>query len=100
MRKIDLTPYFLDETEVNVKVSLSLILFNPALKLGARDSITQDALARKIEESNGSVLLEEAEYDKIVKATEAVTGYGRGDVPLLQRIFDAPEIKVKEVEDT
>lgn len=99
MRKIDLKPYFLGEEgqgEVDVKKSIVTIMFNPALKLNARDAIAQDALAKRIEEADGEILLEESEYNRLKTAVEAITGYGRGDIPLIQRILDAPEVQVKE----
>ena len=96
MKKIDLTPYFLGEQEVNIKDGIVMLLFNPALKLSGRDVILQDTLAKKIEASNGSVLLEASEYIKIKNAFETFNGFRRGDVQLVERVLNAEEVNVKE----
>lgn len=96
MKKIDLTPYFVGETEVKVKEGIVMLLFNPGLKLSARDLLAQDVLAKKIEASSGSVLLESSEYEKVKNAFEKFSGYGRGDKELIERVFNAEEVKVKE----
>lgn len=97
MKKIDLTPYKLGEAEVDVKGLIVTVMFDAGLKLSARDLIAQDALAKKIEESNGSVLLEVSEYLKVKNAVEKYPGFGRGALPIINRVFDAPEASVKEV---
>ena len=97
MKKIDLTPYTLGEQEVSVKNSIVLVMFNSSLKLSARDLIAQDALAKKIEASEGSILLEASEYIKVKNAFESFTGFGRGDLQLIERVLNAEEVKVKEV---
>ena len=96
MKKIDLTPYTLGEQEVSVKNSIVLVMFNPSLKLSARDLIAQDALAKKIEASEGSILLEASEYIKVKNAFESFTGFGRGDLELIIRVLNAEDVKVKE----
>jgi len=96
MKKIDLTPYTLGEQEVSVKNSIVLVMFNPSLKLSARDLIAQDTLAKKIEASEGTVLLEASEYIKIKNAFESFAGFGRGDLELINRVLNAEEVKVKE----
>jgi len=96
MKKIDLTPYTLGEQEVSVKNSIVLVMFNSSLKLSARDLIAQDALAKKIEASEGSILLEASEYIKVKNAFESFTGFGRGDLQLIERVLNAEEVKVKE----
>jgi len=96
MKKIDLTPYTLGEQEVSVKNSIVMLLFNPSLKLSARDLIAQDALAKKIEASEGSILLEASEYIKVKNAFESFTGFGRGDLELINRVLNAEDVKVKE----
>ena len=96
MKKIDLTPYFVGETEVKIKDGIVMLLFNPSLKLSARDLIAQDALAKKIEASEETVLLEASEYIKIKNAFESFTGFRRGDLELINRVLNAEEVKVKE----
>lgn len=96
MKKIDLTPYFVGEQEVKIKDGIVLLLFNPMQKLSARDLIAQDALAKKIEVSEGVVLLEASEYIKIKNAFESFSGFGRGDLELINRVLNAEDVKVKE----
>ena len=96
MRKIDLKAYQWEQTDYKVVEVLSAILFNPDLKLAARDLITHDALAKKIEGAGESVLLEESEYLTVKKAVELVKGWQRGDLEFVNRILNAPEIPVKE----
>jgi len=97
MRKIILTPYIFNDAKCDVKVAIVNLLFNPELKLSARDLILQDKLATKIEESESSVLLEESEYLKVKTAVEKFTGYGRADAQFVSRILDAEEVEVQEV---
>jgi hypothetical protein len=96
MRKIDLKPYQWEKTDYKVVDVLTALLFNPDLKLAARDLIAQDALAKKIETSGESVILEEADYQKVKRAVETIKGWQRGDIEFVTRILDAPEIPVKE----
>jgi len=96
MRKIDLKPYQWEKTDYKVVDVLTALLFNPDLKLAARDLIAQDALAKKIETSGESVILEEADYQKVKRAVETIKGWQRGDIEFVTRILEAPEIPVKE----
>jgi hypothetical protein len=97
MKKIDLTPYYLGEQECSVTAGIVNLLFNPTLKLSARDLILQDALANKIEQAGKSVLLEDAEYQRIKTAIESFSGYRRGDLPLVERVLNSTDAEVKEV---
>jgi len=97
MKKIDLTPYNLGELEVAVKDGIVTVLFNPSLKLSARELIAQDALAKKIEDANGFILIEDAEYLKIQRAFDGFAGFHRGDLELINRVLNAETVeKVKE----
>ena len=112
MRKISLIPYIVMEGPVqripqpdgtikeeklpdalyNMKQSIAGILFIPALNLGIRDAIEHDRIARKVEAAGDDVVLEEAEYAKIMNAMDLFTGYSRKDLEFISRIRDAPEI--------
>ena len=112
MRKISLIPYKImdgpmqripqpDGTFKEVKLpdamhdmkqSLANILFIPELRLGIRDAIEHDRIARKVEAAGDEVVLEEAEYAKIKKALDLFTGYDRKDLEFIRRIGDAVEI--------
>jgi hypothetical protein len=108
VRELDLTPYKIKvtgrsrtgevetkETDYDVKASIALILFHPDLKVSARESIKRDELCNKIETAGDSILLEEADWQKIKEAVEIVT-VGRNDVKFILRVLEAPEIKVKK----
>lgn len=79
-----------------VKDSLIEILFARDNQLGGREILERDKLAHKILESDGVVMLEEADWQKMVAAIEAVKGLGRTDVELVHRILDAEQIEVEE----
>lgn len=96
MKKIDLTEYQAEEKPYNVKNTMVALLFNPGLKLSARDLIAQDALAKKIEQSDGSIILEDAEYQKVKKSVEVITGWQRGDLEFVNRVLEANDVEVKE----
>jgi len=96
MKKIDLTSYIFNDGAYDVKTAIVNLLFNPELKLSARDLILQDKLATKVETSEDTILLEDAEYTKIKTAVESFKKYGRGDAQFISRILDAEEVKVKE----
>jgi hypothetical protein len=98
MRKLDLTPYDVGGKEpYNVKMSISNALYNPELRLGYKALLENAKLADKIENANGSVLLEEEEYARIRKAFEAITTFTKSDVGLVKRVMEeTPEVNVKE----
>lgn len=104
MKKVDVTEYFITvpmdginkELPYNVKESLVAALFHPELKLGAREVITRDKIATKIEEATDHVLLEDAEYQKLESAFETVKGFGKSEVELIKRVFEAEDVEVAE----
>jgi len=97
MRKISLIPYKCpDGQDYKMKESIVNLLFAPQLRLGARAAIENDRVARKVESSDGFVLLEEAEYEKIRSAIEAFEGYSRNDLEFVRRVLEAEPITVKE----
>lgn len=79
-----------------VKDALIEIMFQPVLKLKAKSLLEQNILAKKILEAKDEILLEEAEYRKILMAIERVEGLTRNEVKLVERILNCPEVKVKE----
>lgn len=101
MRKINLTPYLVkvDETNqepYNIKQSIINILFHPDLRLSAKELLDNDKVSQKVEAAEGSVLLEDAEYEKVKKAFDTVKGFGVNDIELINRVFNAEKIEVKE----
>ena len=105
MKKIDVRDYLVSvptedgtvvEIPYNVKESLVGCLFHPELKLGGRNIIERDAIAKKIESAEDHVLLEDAEYQKLLHAFETVRGFGKSEVELVRRVFDAKDVNVVE----
>lgn len=108
MRKIDLTNYSLPwrterpeaERVFAVKESLAAVLFNNP-GMDPRRLLKVNDIAEKIEQSNGYVLLENAEYDALV---DGLNGTGavqltRDTVELVRRVLEAPVIEVVPKEE-
>ena len=107
MKKIDVRDYLVAipaengttvEIPYNVKESLVGCLFHPELKLGGREIIERDVVAKKIESAVDCVLLEDAEYQKLNHAFETVKGFGKAEVELVKRVFNAEDVEVAEIE--
>jgi hypothetical protein len=107
MRKIDLTSYDvtvpdregkMETLPYDVRGSLSDGMYHPDLRLNSKDLFTNDRIAQKIRNSNGSVLLEDSEYERVKSMIETVTGFRKGDVEFVRRVIEAPEVTVKEGE--
>jgi hypothetical protein len=108
MRKLDLKNYEVEgmledgtpKTQTfDVRSSVTGVLFaQPGLN--ARDVLELDDLRKKIQQDHpeDSVLLEESDYQKILKAFEAFRGFRYMDVELVRRVLNAPEVKVREEE--
>lgn len=105
MKRIDVRDYLVgiqledgttQEIPYKVKESLVGCLFHPELKLGGREIIDRDLIAKKIESAIDHVLLEDAEYQKLNSAFETVKGFGKADVELVRRVFDAEDVDVVE----
>ena len=100
MRKLDLRNYpttqkVLIKGELSdiagqymVKDSILNIMFLPALELRGAELVKQNILAIKIEQSEDEVELEEAEYERIVRAANVYPGQSRADVELIDRILN------------
>jgi len=78
----------------NVKDSILNILFNPALGLQGATLVKQNVLAIKIEQAGDEVMLEEEEYQRVLRAATEYKAKSRADVPLIDRILNqTSEIK-------
>ena len=101
MRKLDLRDYqvtqkvrggdgnLIDITApYRVKDSILNIMFLPVLELCGAELVKQNVLAMKIEQSDGEVELEEAEYQRVKRAAEVYPGQSRADVQLIDRILN------------
>ena len=81
----------------SVKDSLIELLLAKNLELNGRELIERDKIGSKILAcSDGQILLEEEEWNKMVRSAENVKGLGRADVVLIRRIFEAEQVEVEE----
>lgn len=99
MRRVDLTNYDVVGDDGKplpylVKDSLVNLLYNPDLRLNARDLMEHYRIAQKIEK--GEELLEEADYARLKTSIECFRGFSRNDVELVRRVIDAPTVEVTE----
>lgn len=104
MRKVDLKDYTVtgrkaDGTKsaepFNVQETLVELCFIPPDGCKKVELMKRQKLAEKIAAAKGSVLLEDAEWQRLSDALDATRGLGRGEVELVHRIVDAPEVKPK-----
>ncbi len=115
MRQIDLTNYTVEvqvqlegqkipnveKFAYDVRGSLIEMLFSPDLGLRARGLLDQEDLARKIRDCpNHTLLLEEEDYKKVLKAIETVSGLGQNDLELIHRVVDAKQVEVEAKKTT
>lgn len=78
------------------KQSMIEILFARDNQLNGMEIIERDKLAHKIYDcSDGTILLEEAEWGKLYGSLETVKGLGRVDVEFCRRILEAEKIEVE-----
>ena len=89
LQKIDAElPYRMKDSVVN-------LLFSSDLKLNGAELMRQNMLAMKLEScEEDEILLEEAEWQRIVKAVEVFRNFGRHEVELVRRVNEAPEVDV------
>jgi len=77
--------------EFNVARNLAGILFHAKLKLDKMELRSRDKIADKIEaaEPSGYVILEDAEYQKVLKSSDSYEGASRIFVEFFDRIDNA-----------
>lgn len=101
MKKMDIRPYLVtvaradgskEEIPYQIKESLVEILFNRELKLNGAGVIRQNQLAEKVLAAGDELLVEDEEYDRIMKALSLVEGLGKNDVEFAKRIIDAQPV--------
>jgi hypothetical protein len=117
MREINLAPYTVEVQvqseggkelsnpkvyQYDVRGSLIEILFTLDLGLKGRDILAREDLMRKIRDCpDEKLLLEEADWQKLVKACDVASGMGSAEIQLLHRVYDAKEVEVvKKVEES
>ena len=85
------------ELSYPVKDSMVDVLLSRELGLSSREALDREDLARKIRDCpDGTILIEEADYTKLVAAIDTIKGWSRTDIEFLHRIMDAPEVPVEE----
>jgi hypothetical protein len=113
MRKLDISNYFIEavrptknkdtgeirsekvQVPYDVKASIISILFHPELKLKAVELMDRNKLAEKIHVcQEDAILLEDAEFDKVKRAIDTISGYSKDDVQFVERIYNAPVVDV------
>ena len=93
-------PPFVD-LPYDMKESLIELLLSRDNALSGRELLARDDLARKINECpDGTMLVDQSDWDKMVTSIETVKGLGRPDVEFARRILEAPEVDVEEKKDT
>jgi hypothetical protein len=105
MRRIELASYKVSETgapdaeehDYDVRWSLGEVLLARDQGLTARQLLENHDLFRKLRDHpQDTILLEEAEYQRLRQAVEQITGYSRFDVEMVRRVLEAPEVEVQE----
>jgi hypothetical protein len=106
MRKIDATDYKIKvrlpsgeviNTPYNVREMLVGIILHPSLGINGAELYKRLPICDKIKKSSdGTVLLEEDEYSKLLSAVNAIQGFGMNDSELVRRVIEAKEITVTE----
>jgi len=82
----------------NVRDSIIEVMMSPELQLGAKELLERQKVAVKIMDcQEDEILLENAEYGKILSAFGEITGFSRQDAELVRRVFEAQEVEVEEV---
>ena len=118
MRKVDLRPYNIRVTagpdvscpecgkpfprgeslpgSYKVRDSLVELCFVPAEGCKGRELLVRQTLAEKVAAAQDELLLEDTDWQRLVKAVDHLPGLGRNEVELVRRILDAPSVLVEE----
>ena len=103
MRSISLVEYTVTVREqdalvpkpYNVRASLVELCFIPVEGVKGIELIRRSKLAEKIEASDEPLLLEEAEWQRLVDAIDKLPALGRNEVEIVRRVLEAPDVAVK-----
>ena len=105
MRKLDLKKYTISIRDAkgvtqsipyDFKESLIQLMFHPNLKLSGKALLETNIVAEKLMKADKEILLEEEEYNKIKSAIDGFQGFSQNEVRLVERIYNCPQIDVKE----
>lgn len=98
MREINLKPYKFSTPDgwkdYDVKQTLVVVLFAGGVPV--REAIERDKIARGIESAGDSILLEEEEWNRCVKAIDSLKDITRYDIECMKRVLDAPKVEVEK----
>ena len=96
MRKIDLSSYTTNAGPFDVCGSLVAVLFMES-QLPPREVLERDRIANRVETATDSILLEEAEYSKVLAGLNAtdLKPFGRDVVEFVRRVLEAPVVEVQ-----
>jgi hypothetical protein len=104
MKKISLAGHIVEEVGVSgqpekieypFNANLIEMLFNPQLKLQAKDIIEREPIYKKIKKAKDFVLLEDAEYNLLKHAIENTKGLRLMDIEMVKRVQNAEDYEVK-----
>lgn len=85
------------DTTVNVREMMAMILLAPRLELSAPNAIKNHSLATRIMATQEpTILLDADDRARICAARDALTGWSWADIELLQRIDAMEEVEVEE----
>ena len=107
MRKINISNYPVTLGTANgqeitedfkVRESLAICLCHPQLNINGLELLNRRKILDKIEEADGTLLLEDDEWEKLKSALETITGMSKNEIPMIERVTEAEEIEVKEKE--
>lgn len=86
------------EVEYATKNFLIAAFLHPQLRLTGRELLARRKLVDEIEQCDGTLLVEEADYLKMKQAFETVQGFTLNDMELVERVLEAKKVEVEEKE--
>ena len=105
MRKLDLKKYNITMRDINgvtksipyeFKESLIQLMFHPDLRLSGKALLETNMIAEQLIKADKEILLEEADYQKIKDAIDNFKGFSQNEVKLVERVYNCPQIDIKE----
>lgn len=105
MRKLRIDNYEFkrEDTSITymVRESLADLLLHRELRLSAAEAIRRHTIAKRILECpNDEILLEDADYERIKSSLDLIHGFGREDIELIERIYNAEEVSHGNIKTT
>lgn len=100
MKKVDISEYSFGRGKeipvpYQVRESMVDIILHPTLKLTASEMLKREALCERILNTpDNFIVMENADYDKLLAATNSISGYTRADMVLVKRIMNPEEVEL------